>query len=169
MRSRINSFTNARIETSTENDGCRHKIISVDQTEPDPSSRVTLHDTVCIDFVIETEAILSVGEFIEIYQSDESFRTAVILWISRPLAGCRFIAPQNPDLAKFEPMPVGNIRSADSVLKRIETPLSEDTGEHQPPRVSSESLSIGVRIWIMFGLSLLLWGIISGLVFSMSI
>ena len=169
MRSGIKTSTNARIETSTENERCRRKISSVGETEPDPLSRVRLHDKVCIDFVIETEAILSVGEFIEIYESDESVRTAVILWISRPLAGCRFIAAQNPDLAKFEPVPVGNIRSADSVLKRIETPLSEDTGEHQPPRVSSESLSIGVRIWIMFGLSLLLWGIISGLVFWMFI
>ena len=169
MRSRINSFTNARIETSTENDGWRHKIISVDQTEPDPSSRVRLHDTVCIDFVIETEAILSVGEFIEIYQSEESFRTAVILWISRPLAGCSVIAAKNPDLAEFQPMPDGNIRSADFVLKRIETPLSEDTGEDQHLRASSESLSIGVQIWIIIGSSVLLWGIISGLVFWLSV
>lgn len=169
MRSRINSFTNARIETSTENDRCRHKITSVYETEPDPLSRVGIHDTVCIDFVIETEAILSVGEFIEIYQSDESFRTAVILWICSPLAGCSFIAAQNPDLAKFQPMPDGIIRSADSVLKRIETPLSENTGEDQQLRASSESMSIGVRIWIIIGSSVLLWGIISGLLFWVSI
>ena len=169
MRSGIKSTTNARIETSTENERCRRKLSSVGETERDPLSRVRLHDTVCIDFVIETEAILSAGEFIEIYQPDESFRTAVILWISRPLAGCRFIAPQNPDLAKFEPMPVGNIRSADSVVKRMEPPLSDDTGEEQPPRASSESMSIGVRIWIIIGSSLLLWGIISGLVFWMAI
>ena len=169
MRSGIKTSTNARIEISTENERCRRKLSSVGETEQDPLSRVRLHDTVCIDFVIETEAILSVGEFIEIYESDESFRTAVILWISRPLAGCRFIAAQNPDLAKFEPMPFGTIRSADSVLKRIEPPLSDDTVEDEPPRASSESMSIGVRIWIMFGSSLLLWGIISGLVFWMSI
>ena len=169
MRSRINSFTNARTETSTENDRCRHKIFSVGETEPDPLSRVGIHDTVCIDFVIETEAILSVGEFIEIYQPDASFRTAVILWTSRPLAGCSFIAAQNPDLAKFQPMPDGIIRSADPFLKLIETPLSEDTGKDQPLRASSEGLSIGVRIWIIIGSSVLLWGMISGLVFWMSI
>ena len=169
MRSRINSFTNARIETSTENDRCRHKIFSVGETELGPLSRVGIHDTVYIDFVIETEAILSVGEFIEIYQPDESFRTAVILWTSRPLAGCSFIAAQNPDLAKFQPLPVGTMRSADPVVKLIETPLSEDTGKDQPLRASSESLSIGVRIWIIIGSSVLLWGMISGLVFWMSI
>lgn len=165
----INSFTHARFETSTENDRCRHKIFSVGETEPDSLSRVEFYDTVCTDFVIETEAVISVGEFIEIYQPDESFRTAVILWISRPLAGCSFIAAQNPDLAKFQPMPDGNIRSAEPVLKLIETPLSEDTGEDQPPRVSSENLPIGMRIWIIIGSSLLLWGVISGLVFWMSI
>ena len=118
---------------------------------------------------METEAVLSVGDFIEIYQPDESFKTAVILWISRPLAGCSFIAAQNPDMAKFQPMPDRNIRSAESVLKLIETPLSEDTGEDQPPGVSSENLPIGMRIWIIIGSSLLLWGVISGLVFWMSI
>ena len=119
--------------------------------------------------MIETEAIISVGELIEIYHSDDIFRTAVILWISSLLAGCSFIAAQNPDLTKFQPMPDRNIRSAESVLKLIETPLSEDTGEDQPPRVSSENLPIGMRIWIIIGSSLLLWGVISGLVFWMSI
>ena len=165
----INSFTHARFETSTENDRCRHKIFSVGETEPDSLSRVEFYDTVCTDFVIETEAIISVGELIEIYHSDDIFRTAVILWISSLLAGCSFIAAQNPDLAKFQPLPVGTMRSADPVVKLIETPLSEDTGKDQPLRASSESLSIGVRIWIIIGSSVLLWGMISGLVFWMSI
>jgi hypothetical protein len=139
----INSIENGWIETSVDNDCRGHKIFSVCEAEPEPLSRVTLHDTACVDFVVETQKILAVGEFIEIYEASGSCRTAVVLWISSPLAGCSFITAQPLNLVKF--------------------------WQEQPERTSLKGPSVGVRIWKIFGSALLLWGVIGGLAFWLSV
>lgn len=154
----------ARIQTVVDDQyRRRHKLFPASKTSMRNPAGVAIVGSISQpDVLIQTDALLMIGELVEIDLLEADRKTAKIIWLDDRLAGCEFVA----DTKMFKNLAALSVKQKVPDLYRSFLAMNESVSLPLIDAVPQD-FSRGARLWIIILSSLLLWMAIGVLAFGL--
>lgn len=154
----------ARIQTVVDDQyRRRHKLFPASKSSMGNPAGVAIVGSISQpDVLIQTDALLMIGELVEINLLEADRKTAKIIWLDDRLAGCEFVA-DTKNVQEF-----GGTFSEAECSRSLPQLLAMNESVSLPLiDAVPQDFSRGARLWIIILSSLLLWMAIGVLAFGL--
>ena len=141
-----------QIIPGTSRRGWKRRRLSLDSTIQATRANVVIHDLSSTGLLIETAADLAVLDDLEIRLPEVGFTPASVIWNSGRYFGCQFketISQAAISAALLRSPPARQPEPGPSANEALE-----------PVEFEDDRASFGVRLRVIFGSAILLWGLI---------
>jgi len=151
-----------QITPAADRRGWTRRSLSLVSSLQGTGTEVTIHDVSSTGLLIETTAELAVFDDLEIELPEAGFTAAVVVWTSGRFFGCQFKdrISQGAISAALLRSPASQPGEGRSEVHLLTEPLRQDAIEVSQEDFEDPKASLSVRLRVILGSAILLWGLI---------